>query len=144
MKKATKFFGEIEVQDKDVIRFEDGIPGFMDLHEFILINDQETDFVYLQSAEKQQVCFIMLPPALIVGNYDIDISEETVEKLKIKDPADVMLYSILTIPQDFKKMTANLKAPVVINLRNNKGRQEILDTEYYAVRHQVIKEADAC
>ncbi|MGE5632533.1 MAG: flagellar assembly protein FliW [Caulobacteraceae bacterium] len=143
MKIATKFFGELEVQDKDIISFQGGIPGFKEYGRYALIHESDTDFSYLQSVDNKYVCFIMVPPAIIIGDYNIDISEECVEELEIERTEDVSIYAILTIPEDIKNMTANLKAPVIINMKNGKGKQEILDDARYEIKHRVIKEADA-
>lgn len=139
----TKFFGEIEISDGDIIVFDEGIPGFPELHRFTVINDGNNAFVsYLQSLDEVNVCFIMMPPAVVLKDYDIELSEGTVKKLGIKKPEDVKLYVILTIPGNFKDTTANLKAPIVVNINNNKAVQEILDDERYSIRHRIVKESD--
>jgi flagellar assembly factor FliW len=143
MRISTKFFGELEVQDKDVITFRDGIPGFKEHIRYALIHDMDSDFSYLQSVDDKSVCFIIVPPAVIVGNYDIEISEAAVEELNIDNEEDISLYTILTVPEDISSMTTNLKAPIIINRRNNKGKQEILDDDRYEIKHKVIKEAGA-
>ena len=140
----TKFFGKIEISDEDVIFFDEGIPGFPELHKFAVINDDYNAFIsYLQSLEEVNVCFIVMPPVFIMKDYDIEISDSTVKKLEIEKPEDVKLYAILTITGEFKDITANLKAPVVINTKNNKAMQEILDDERYSIRHRIAKESDA-
>lgn len=139
----TKFFGEIEISDKDIIIFEEGIPGFTDMHRFAVINDSTNIAIsYMQSLDEKNVCFIIIPPIFIDKDYDIEISESTVEKLEIKAPEDVKLYAIMTLPDNFKDATVNLKAPIVINIKNNKGIQEILDDERYSIRHRIVKESD--
>lgn len=140
----TKFFNEVEVRNEDVIVFNSGIPGFQDLKKFALIKPEEdSDFTYMQSIDRKNVCFIMVPPAIIVGNYDIEISDEAVREMGIENPEDAKLYAILTIPEDVSQMTANLKAPVIINTRNNKAVQEILNDDNYSIRHRVLKEEDS-
>jgi len=139
----TKFFGEIEVSDKDIVTFDEGIPGFLDMHSFAVINDNKNAFLsYLQSLDEERVCFIMMPPVFIEKSYDIELSVSTVKKLKIEKPEDVKLYAILTVPGDPKGITANLKAPIVVNIGNNKAIQEILDDERYSIRHRIVKESD--
>jgi len=139
----SKFFGEIGVEDGDLVTFEEGIPGFPDLHSFAIINDGSNEYIsYLQSLEEEKVCFIMMPPVLIDKDYDIEISGSTVKKLGIEKPEDVKLYAILTVPESFSNTTANLKAPIVVNCRNSKGTQEILDDERYSIRHRIVKESD--
>jgi len=139
----TKFFGELEISEKDIIIFDEGLPGFQDMHRYAVINDGDNPYIsYLQSLEKANICFIMIPPVFALQDYDIEISGSTVEKLSIEKPEDVKLYAILSIPGNFKDATANLKAPIVVNVNNNKAVQEILDDERYSIRHRIVKESD--
>jgi len=135
----TKYFGEIQIDEKQIIDFPEGIPGFQDDKQYIMIRDEDTDFTFFQSLKTEDLCFITLPPVLIVGDYGFDISKETVEKLELEKAEDVLVYSILNIPEDYKKMTANLKAPIVINIKNNKGTQELLDDDKLDLKHPVFK-----
>ena len=139
MQLKTKFFGEIEIDENQIINFVEGIPGFPEEKQYIILRDEDSDFAFLQSAKTEALCFITLPPALIVGDYSFDLSDETVEKLELENAEDVLVYVILNIPEDFKKMTANLKAPVVINIKNNKGVQELLDDDKYSIKHQLFR-----
>jgi len=77
---------------------------------------------------------------MILKNYDIEISEETVESLNIESITDVMVLAIVVVPEEPNKMTMNLKAPVIINTKNNSGMQVVLDTDMYSVRHYIIEE----
>ena len=139
MQIKTKYFGEIQIDEKQIIDFPEGIPGFQDDKQYIIIRDEDTDFTFFQSLKTEDLCFITLPPVLIVGDYGFDISKETVEKLELEKAEDVLVYSILNIPEDYKKMTANLKAPVIINIKNNKGIQELLDDDKFDLKHPVFK-----
>ena len=51
-----------------------------------------------------------------------------------------MVLSIVVVPEDINKMTMNLKAPIIINTKNNRGMQVVLDTDKYGVRHYVLEE----
>lgn len=139
MQIQTKFFGEIEINKNQIIDFPEGIPGFPEEKQYIIIRDEDTDFTFFQSAKTEHLCFITLPPVLILGDYSFELSKETVKKLELENAEDVLVYSILNIPEDFKEMTANLKAPLVINIKNNKGIQELLDDDIYALKHPVFR-----
>lgn len=139
MKTKTRFFGEIEIDENQIIIFVEGIPGFPEQKKYIILNDEDTDFTFLQSTEEAGLCFITLPPAMIVGDYCFDLSDETVKKLELKNPEDAVTLAILNIPEDFKKMTANLRAPIIINSKNNKGIQELLNDDNYSMKHQVFR-----
>lgn len=143
MNAKTKFFGEITIRKDEIFTFENGIPGFQHLRKFIVIHEENSYFSYLQSLEEETTCFVMTHPQIIVPDYDIEISESTVKNLEIEKPEDVLLYTLLTIPENPKNMTANLKAPIVFNTINKKGVQEIIDDERYITRYRVIKEGDA-
>jgi flagellar assembly factor FliW len=144
MKVNTKFFGELEVEEKDIITFEEGIPGFSDLNKYLMFHDDNNEyFEYLQAVENGNVCFIIISPFLIMPDYSIDLSNDIVKKLGVEEEKDVVLYSIVTIPEDMTKMTANLKAPLIINAKNRKAIQEVIDEEGYSIKHRIIKEADA-
>lgn len=144
MKVNTKFFGELEADEKDIISFEDNIPGFPDLKEYLMVYDNKNEhFNYLQAIDDINVCFIITSPFFIIPDYSMDISADSVNKLEIEEDKDVMLYSIVTIPEDIKQMTANMKAPLVVNVKNRKALQEVLDDERYSIKHRIVKEADA-
>jgi len=144
MKVNTKFFGEFDAEEKDIITFEDGIPGFKELKKYLMIYDESNEyFNYLQAVDDKNVCFIITSPFFLIPEYSIDISCDIVKKLEIEEEKDVMLYSIVTIPEDMKQMTANMKAPLIINVKNRKALQEVIDEEKYSVKHRIVKESDA-
>lgn len=139
MKITTKYFGEIEIDESQIIDFTEGIPGFQEDKQYIMIRDEDTDFTFFQSLKTEDLCFITLPPVLLAEGYSFDLSKETVKKLELEEAEDVLVYSILNIPQDYKKMTANLKAPLIINAKNKKGIQELLDDDKFDIKHPVFK-----
>ena len=58
----------------------------------------------------------------------------------IKKPEDINVFNIVTIPEDIEKMTANLQAPIIINRKNNRGKQIILDNPDYQIKHYILEE----
>lgn len=138
----TKHFGEIDVKDSDILFFAEGIPGFETSKRFVLINSTEDNspFKWLQSADEPQIAFAVVNPFFIKKDYTFELSDETVEKLGIKEPEDVVTLSIMVVPEDLEKMRMNLKAPVIINSKNKKAAQIILDTDKYTVRHYIMDE----
>jgi flagellar assembly factor FliW len=137
----TKFLGDIEIDKKDIISFEHGLPGFNTLHDFALLPvEGNAALSYMQSIQEVNVCFILMNPFLIIEDYEIDISDETVTDLIIEKPEDICLYSILTITENIKDITANLAAPIIINTVNNKAVQEILNDNRYRIKYKVYRE----
>lgn len=143
MKLHTKNFGEIEIDEQKIIRFPEGILGFEEERQFVIINnqDEENPFHWLQSVTNPNLTFVIINPFFAYPNYDIIIPETAQEKLKIKDEKDVMVYSIVVVPEDMGKMTANLLGPIIINVNEKLGKQVILDDNRYTTKHYIFKQS---
>lgn len=142
MKLDTKHFGEIEIDDQNIIDFPEGIPAFENVHKFVLIgnHDEESPFLWLQSVDNTDLAFVMIDPYSIQSDYEVDIDDSEVEILNIKDTNKVLVYCIVVIPDDITQMTANLRAPILINTENNIGKQVVMDNSDYKVKHYIIEE----
>ena len=97
-------------------------------------------FKLLQSLEDDKVGLVVVSPFDFCDKYEVDLSENIIKELDIKDSKDVMLLTTVTLNSDPKKITTNLKAPIIINISNNLGDQIILDKEKYKIKHPLIKE----
>ncbi len=138
----TKHFGEIEIDENKVINFKEGILGFEDTKRYIVLynGDETSPFRWLQGVDDGQLAFAVINPFQILKDYDIEIPDEATDSLKIDSIEDIMVLSIVVVPEDLTKMTMNLKAPVIINTKNNSGMQVVLDTDTYSVRHYIVEE----
>lgn len=138
----TKHFGEIEINEKNVLNFDNGLPGFEPCKKYILLENEDvvSPFRWLQCVDRPEIAFAIANPFLIVKDYDFELNDESVKKLEIEKSEDVAVYVIVVVPEDFKKMSMNLKAPLIINSKNKKGAQIILDTDKYTVRHYILDE----
>lgn len=138
----TKHFGEVEIDETKILTFEEGIPSFEKVKKYILLisGEGESPFKWLQSIDDANLAFAVANPFLIKADYDVELSDEIVNALNIEKDEDVEIYSILVVPSDISKMSMNLKAPIVINVKHKKGRQVVLDTDKYGVRHYVLDE----
>jgi len=145
MKKInTLRFGEVEIAEEEIICFADGIPGFEEEHEFLVIPyDEESPFVFLQSAKTPELAFLMTSPFVFFPEYELEIDDATLETLQINQEEDILVYSLLTLPgKNIKLMTANLLAPVIINQNNRAAKQIILDQGQYTTKHRLFPETD--
>lgn len=127
-----------------VITLTQGLLGLEAYTRFTLAPFEDgTPFFVLQSTETEQLSFIVTEPALLVGDYGFDLSDEDVAELQITGPDDVYVLILLTIPDDPQEMTANLLGPMVINKRLNLGKQVVLHGTDWPVRFRVFGEAQA-
>ena len=141
MEIMTRDFGKIEIDENDIINFPQGIPGFVEEKDYVLLPlGEESPFLVLQAVNNANLAFITLEPGNFIQGYEFEISDNVVEKLKIEDNKEVMVLAIATVKDDLQDMTVNLAAPVVINVKERLGKQIILNNEDYPVKYQLFKE----
>lgn len=138
----TRYFGELEISDNDVIHFKHGIPGFENVKRFVLIDSdvEGSPFKWMQGVDEPKPAFVIVDPFVIRKDYEIRLDDDVLNELEIKSQSDVLVFCIVVVPEDISKMTVNLQAPVIINCANRRGRQLILDTDRYGVRHYILEE----
>jgi flagellar assembly factor FliW len=111
------------------IHLPDGLKGLSDLKDFdILYSENQLPFMWLQSQSEEGFSFLIIDPKECVSNYVLEISNVDTAFLEIENMDDVLIFNIVTIPQnDNDPMTVNLIAPIVIHRKTGKGRQVILE-----------------
>lgn len=137
----TTRFGEIRVPEEQVLTLPHGMVGFPNLHRYVLVKHREdSPFHWLQSLESPELAFAVVNPLIFDRTYQITLGNTETRLLKVDDPTHLQLWAVVTIPHGHpEKMTANLKAPLVINLQNRLAAQVILDDPRYSVRHPLPK-----
>jgi len=139
LKLQIEQIGEIEVNEKDIINIEEGILGFSELSRYAIIPlGDETPLNWLQCIDKPDLAFIVSDPVYFFQDYAPDISAEDVNRLNISKPEDVLIYTIITIPENPQDMTANLVAPIVINKNTKVARQVIVQNADYSTKHRLF------
>lgn len=138
----TKYFGELDIKESDIIRFNHGLPGFERVKKFVLIDNEEKDspFKWLQGINEPKPAFVLVDPFVIRKDYEVNLNDDVLKELEITEPTSASVYCIVVVPEDINKMTVNLQAPLIINNVKNLGRQLILDTDRYGVRHCILEE----
>ena len=146
----TKYFGAISYEPDAILEFPRGLPGFEDRRQFLALNfDNTRPLIFLQSLEDTRLCFITLPVLVIDPQYQLRVSNEDREVLEL--PAgwslrmgeDVLCLAVVSLRESGP--TANLLAPVVVNLRNRKAVQAVEAESGYSHQHALVpEEAAAC
>jgi flagellar assembly factor FliW len=83
--------------------------------------------------------FAVINPLLFRSDYSPNINKEEIEELSIKQPEDILLYTIVTIAENPLQSTANLIGPVIINKTKRTGRQVIIEDERYSTREPILR-----
>ncbi len=136
----TRNFGSIEVRSDQIIYLEPGLLGFSQFHRYVLIEHQrETPFLWLQCLDKADLAFVVIDPRNLLSDYHPASLAQAMRDLEVKNPEDLKILAILTIPPGKpQEMTANLMGPVVINLKTRQGRQLIVEETNYSHKHRVL------
>lgn len=136
----TVRFGELDVAEQDIVEFNPGLLGFEKLTRYILMDIAEIpDFKWLQSIDEPNLAFLLVDPFTIKKSYCVELSDDVVNKLEIKEPEQVLVYTIVTVPKSgFKNATTNLVGPLIINWLRKKGKQIIFERDNNAIRYPLI------
>ena len=141
MKVKTTRFGELEVAKKDIITFKEGILGFESLKKFFIVDPgDQTLILWLQSTEDGSTAFPMIEPKIFKPDYIVKLLPAELNSLQLESLQCASVYTILTIPQTVTEMSANLKAPVIINNQSKDARQIVLQDNKLEVRHKMYLE----
>ncbi|MBX7230736.1 MAG: flagellar assembly protein FliW [Bdellovibrionales bacterium] len=139
MKIQTSRFGVVQITSEDLLDFPEGLLGFASLRKFVLLDEPSDDvFAWLQSAEEPTVAFPVLEPELFVSNYNVQLTKHDLDSLKLPVGEIFRTFVIITIPQDPTLMTANLKAPIIINVSRRLARQCVLQDNQLAIREPIF------
>lgn len=149
MKIKTRFLGEVEIDEKMIMDFPEGIPGFEDSRRYVLLDIPENEvFRILQNADDEFVSFVVTDPWAFFEEYDFDIPDEELAKINIKKEEQLLIMNIVTLSDEFENSTLNLLAPVVVNAYDRLGKQYVLSSGKYTTKHPLYPkakgEANAC
>jgi flagellar assembly factor FliW len=140
MKVDTKAFGLIEVDEKQKIKIPEGLYGFEDYVEYVIMDAEKQPYYWLQSVDDRDIAFVLINPFLFRPDYELNIPNEDLEDIGLKTPEKALIFSIVTISPDGSAMTANLQGPLVINRDNMTGKQWILSDVRWKTRHDIVEE----
>jgi flagellar assembly factor FliW len=140
LKVNTKAFGDIEVDDRQKITFPQGLFGFEDFHDYVLLDAERQPFYWLQSTEDVETAFVLINPFIFRPDYEANIDNEELREIGLEDQGKALIFSIVTIPSS-GPITANLQGPLVINRESRLGLQAILSDPRWKTKHDILGEA---
>jgi flagellar assembly factor FliW len=129
----TKFHGLISFEPEQVLKVPQGLFGFPDEQEFLLLElPSSRPVVFLQSIQSENLCFITLPVQTVQADYKLTQKHEqsapaVADELQLGK--DLLCLALLTMREN-QTTTANLKAPLVIDIPSHRGMQVIVEDDY--------------
>lgn len=140
MKIDTTRFGEIDINECELIIMRGPILGFEHLSRFVLlIHDKNTPLWWLQSVEDPSVAFVVVDPNIVKPDYSPAILAEDLESLDInKAGISTALLAIVTVRSQPLRVTANIRAPILINADTRTACQVILEDPDYPIQYDLL------
>lgn len=140
MKTETKYFGEIEYEPEDVLRFRRGLFGFEEETEFLLLPFSENGMLFsLQSISTPQLSFVLMHPFSLDESYAPVLQPEELKELGVEKSEDLYYYVLCAVKKPAGESTVNMKCPVAINPDTREAIQVILEDGAWNMRHRLAE-----
>ena len=129
MKIQTKYFGELNIDDSTTLLFSEGLFGFEQENEFVLLPfSKEDDFLLcLQSVKTPFLAFTLLNPFMVMPEYHPTLQQNELHRLGVEKSEDLCYYVLCRVENPVSDSTVNLRSPVVLNDQTRQACQVILD-----------------
>ena len=138
MKILTKFFGEIEIESEATLAFPEGLLGFEEEKEFVVLPIEGNPvFKVLQSTNTEYVAFVIADPWCFYKEYDIQVPDESLKSIEVQNREELSVASIVTLADRLEDSTVNLLAPILVNTEKNLGKQFVLSDGAYHTKHKL-------
>lgn len=136
----SQALGNIEVDPERAIRVLDPIAGFPGCGAYALVphmrgGAESGTIRWLQALERPYHAFIVADPWSVFPDYAPEIPNADADHLGVTDERNAQMLVILTVSED--GITANLRAPVVVNVADRVAKQVVLLGDAYHTRHEV-------
>ncbi|MEN2986316.1 MAG: flagellar assembly protein FliW [Thermodesulfovibrionaceae bacterium] len=133
IKLKTERFGEIQIEETEIIYFPMGIPGLP--FERFIIRDCVNPVKWLIAVDDPEAAMLIVSPFKYFPTYGFELSDEIVSVLEAKTEEELEVYVALLKYND--GVAANLKSPFVINKNKKIGVQILLEDERYSFKEPI-------
>ena len=140
MKITTRIFGEVDIDDARIITFPKGIIGFPEMQKFAMMYDQEQGLGaihWLQSIDEPAFAMPVMDPLYVKDDYNPQVDDDVLDDIKPINPETTLVLVTVTVPHELEKMTVNLMGPFLINVKEMKGVQSIVENDNYPVKFPI-------
>ena len=137
----TSRFGEIEIEENQIITLPSGLIGFSEDRRFVIREDEAASpFRWLQAVENDVLAFVMIEPHVSISNYELELTQDNLKKLEAESINDLSVFVLVTMAKKMEEVTVNLQGPLLFNLEKRLGLQYIIQDGKYSTRHPLFGE----
>lgn len=130
--------GSFEVNETQRINFPEGIFGFEGIRHYYIIDSNMAPFMLFQAENDPAIGFIVCDPFLFFPDYEFELSDAAKDLLGLSNADEALIMIIVTLSNKIEDVTGNLVGPLVINIKNHKGIQYIINSPAYHTKHPIF------
>ena len=132
-------FGELEVSDEQILDFPQGLLGFPEEKKFALMEYKpDSPFYFLQSLADPDLTFLMINPFAFFNDYEFDMDDALMAEIGVTADNPPTVFNIATVKDKIEQMTINLAGPVLVNLRERKAAQWVIEKTQFPTRYPLF------
>ena len=139
MRLKTKYFGEIECQEEDKLRFPAGLFGFEEEKEFFLLPFEGggDSLLCFQSVLTPGLAFVAMNPFSLKPDYAPVLTPGELKEMGVERSEDLCFYTLCVVRSPVSESTVNLRCPVAVNDQTRRAVQVILEDDTYSMHHRL-------
>ena len=122
------------IEDREMVTFPHGMPGFEECRSFVVFAAAAGPFQWLSSVEGPPASFLAVDPRKVLPNFRYVLSPSDLSRLQASHDTPLLWLAIVLVDSD-GTVSANLRAPIVINPASMTGQQVMPQDCLYPLRH---------
>lgn len=135
-------FGTIEVPEAIRLSFPQGMIGFPEHTEYVLLKQRpDSVFMWLHSTSDPALAFPVVLPWAFFWEYEVKLNDEDLESVSVENASQISIMCVVNVGSDVRKGTINLFSPIVINNDARIAKQVINTADGYSTRDPLFREA---
>lgn len=132
-------FGELEVAEEQIYDFPQGMLGFPGEKKFALMEYKpESPFYILQSLTEANLTFLMINPFAFFNDYEFAMDDGLIGEIGLTAENPPLVFNIATVKDKLENMTVNLAGPVLVNARDRKAVQLVIEKTGFPTRYPLF------
>ena len=124
----TARFGIVSVHPDDVFYFPYGLIGREDCRHWVLLADAGNEAIgWLQSTTDPDLAIAVISPRRFAPHYRVRVPQRELAAIELEEVGQA--YVLNVVAKNNGQLTANLRAPLILNLDRKLGRQVVTGDE---------------
>ena len=132
-------FGELDIPEEQILDFPQGVLGFPAEKQFALMEYKpDSPFYILQSLADADLTFLMINPFAFFNDYEFAMDDALMAEIGVTADNPPTVFNIATVKDKIETMTINLAGPVLVNLRDRKAAQLVIEKTVFPTKYPLF------